>query len=117
MRKKIKKELSELRALEFGQLSLRELQRMQSHLMATIGFFQHERLVHLIVTVAVAVMTVVMFGVMLISPSVSVCVLTVLLLFLLVPYLYHYYVLENGVQELYEWYERCEESLDKWGEG
>ena len=57
-----------------------------------IGFFMHERMVHLIVTVLFALL------------SVAVALFGALLI-LLVPYIMHYYLLENGVQKMYEQYD------------
>ncbi len=70
-----------------------------------IEFFMHERLVHLIVTVLFAILT---FGTILYAaalPSLGVFLLIVALLCLLVPYILHYYLLENGVQKMYEQYD------------
>ncbi|MBT9700957.1 hypothetical protein GPK75_07675 [[Eubacterium] rectale] len=57
---------------------------LQEHL-TQIAFFQHERLVHLI------------------NPMLL--VLTLLFLVLLVPYIMHYYTLENEVQKMYTQYD------------
>lgn len=70
-----------------------------------IGFFQHERLIHLIVTVTFALLTVISFGIMLLSGFLPVIGLTVLLLVLLIPYIGHYYTLENEVQKMYKQYD------------
>lgn len=72
-----------------------------------IGFFQHERLIHLIVTMTFALLTV---G----SLAMSFCTIYFLPLFLLflgleIPYIYHYYKLENGVQKLQRLYRKAEE--------
>ena len=70
-----------------------------------IGFFQHERLIHLIVTVTFALLTVISFGIMLLAEFLPVIGLTVLLLVLLIPYIGHYYTLENEVQKMYKQYD------------
>ena len=59
--------------------------------MTQIAFFQHERLVHLIVTITFAILTLLSFGIMLLSDFLPVLGLTVLFLILLVPYIGHYY--------------------------
>lgn len=79
-----------------------------------IGFYQHERLVHLIVTMTFAVMTVLSFFMLVLSGGLPALLLSLLFLCLTVPYVGHYYFLENSVQELYtlyyraveQWYER-----------
>lgn len=71
-----------------------------------IGFFMHERLIHLIVTVLFALLTVACFIVIVCTDKVILIPLALLLLVLLVPYIKHYYFLENQTQELYKDYEK-----------
>ena len=68
-------------------------------------FFQHERLIHLIVTLAFAVLTILSVYILILSMSILTVILTVLLAIMLVAYIKHYYVLENGVQRLYKIYD------------
>ncbi len=70
-----------------------------------IGFFMHERLVHLIVTVVFAILTIGTMLYAVASPSIGVLLLIVCLMVLLVPYIMHYYLLENGVQKMYKQYD------------
>ena len=70
-----------------------------------IRFFQHERLIHLIVTVTFALLTIIAILGTLLVPQPALFVLVLLLLVLLVPYVRHYYILENGVQKLYRYYD------------
>lgn len=71
-----------------------------------IEFFQHERLIHLIVTVLFALMTTsVVIGFVSCS-NVWLAALMVPLLILLFPYINHYYLLENSVQKMYIQYDR-----------
>ena len=80
-----------------------------SEMLVQIGFFQHERLIHLIVTVLFAFLTIFTAACSCFSNNlyygILYCLLCVLCLALLVPYIHHYYVLENGVQKLYEIYD------------
>lgn len=71
-----------------------------------VSFFQHERLVHLIVTVAVAILTLLSAGIFIITMYAPVVVLFVFFMILLVPYIMHYYLLENEVQRMYEQYDK-----------
>lgn len=68
-----------------------------------IQFYQHERLVHLIVTMVFALMTVLSLSMLLAGNSFSL-VLSLLFLALTIPYVVHYYFLENSVQHLYKMY-------------
>lgn len=77
---------------------------MQEHL-TQVSFFQHERLIHLIVTVTFAVLTMIALAVYCIAEFIPMLMLIVLLLVLLVPYIGHYYTLENEVQKMYGQYD------------
>lgn len=68
---------------------------------ATIKFMQHERLIHLLVTLTVAILFSVSMMFSLLYQFVALMVVDFLLLILLVPYIFHYFKLENGVQKLY----------------
>ena len=67
-----------------------------------IEYFQHERLIHLIVTVLFALLEMGSLYVCLLAPSLPILVLCGMFLILLVPYVMHYYFLENSVQEMYK---------------
>lgn len=86
----------------------------QEHL-AQVAFFQHERLVHLIVTITFAILelltvcTYVIVGAIDSALSMPLLVLAIAILILLVPYIKHYYLLENEVQKMYKQYDQiCE---------
>lgn len=105
MEKRIKEWLNRIEQLKIEELSEEECRKIAQELLVQIGFFQHERFVHLIVTVTFALLTMmsVMGFLALMEPGLL--VLTILLLVLLVPYVRHYYILENGVQKLYTYYD------------
>lgn len=75
---------------------------LAQQLLVRIGFYQHERLIHLIVTMSFAIFF--LLSLILVSINVYFLALSVLLLVLLVPYIAHYYFLENSTQELYKVY-------------
>ena len=79
--------------------------KMEEHL-NQIGFFQHERLIHLIVTVTFALLEMLAILLNVISDSLFSLLLPVVILILLVPYIRHYYILENEVQKMYVQYYR-----------
>lgn len=70
-----------------------------------IAFFAHERLVHLIVMVLFALCTVITIIYVNYSGRLIMLALTVALLILLIPYIMHYYLLENSVQRMYRQYD------------
>lgn len=77
---------------------------------ARIGFYQHERLVHLIVTMTFAIITVLCLVFSGGAPNL-IMLLGGLFLLLEIPYVLHYYFLENSVQELYTLYYKAKEKL------
>lgn len=76
-----------------------------------IGFFQHERLIHLIVTMTFAVL--VLFSLLLFTREFYFLPLFLLFLGLEIPYIIHYYTLENGVQELQRLYREVMKKSDE----
>ena len=88
----------------------------QEHI-TQVAFFQHERLVHLIVTVTFAVLELltvcayVIVGALDSTLSFPLLILTLLILVLLIPYIKHYYLLENEVQKMYVQYDRIAQKV------
>jgi fatty acid desaturase len=76
-----------------------------------IGFFQHERLVHLIVTLSYALFLLLAVFIGLVIPLFMIVV--VIFLIFLVFYVKHYFFLENGVQYLYKQYDAMLEKFNK----
>ena len=93
---------------ESGAFSAEELATLRSQALVQIGFFQHERFIHLIVTMTFAILTVVSLMTICITGYLPLAALMLLLLILLVPYIRHYYILENGTQTLYRYYDSLE---------
>ncbi len=79
-------------------------QAIKDHLVQ-IGFFAHERLIHLIVTVTFAILCLMSMAMTVISFSISSFLLTIIFLVMMIPYIRHYYLLENSVQRMYEQYD------------
>lgn len=79
--------------------------KLKEHL-TQIGFFQHERLIHLIVTVTFALLEMLAILLSVIADSLFSILLPVVILILLVPYIRHYYILEKEVQKMYMQYDR-----------
>jgi uncharacterized membrane protein len=66
-----------------------------------IGFLQHERLVHLLVTLTFGLVFCIFMTTILIYQIGSIVIANILVLIMFVVYLFHYFRLENGVQKLY----------------
>ena len=73
-------------------------------LLTRISFYQHERQIHLIVTMFTGLYTIIMFLGMLTLNSIIIDIIFVILMLLEIPYIFHYYFLENNVQKLYDIY-------------
>jgi len=76
-----------------------------------IGFFQHERLVHLLITFffglmffgsVIAELWLINAGNNLVFLNAGLLVVGVILLIMLGFYVWHYFIMENGVQKLYQ---------------
>jgi hypothetical protein len=87
------------------------LDRLQIYNRQRIQDFQHERLIHLIVTMTIGLSLVIFSGFILAFQLVILLVPLALLFLLFIPYIFHYYQLENGVQKLYKLTELIEEKL------
>ena len=81
-------------ALDYAELE-------QSHLIM-IGFMQHERLIHFLVTILFALGFFITLAIYLLGDLIMMLPLLLLILGLLVPYIAHYYFLENSVQKMYK---------------
>lgn len=66
-----------------------------------IEYLQHERLVHLLVMLFCGLCTLLVLLFLVVHPQIPMGALLLLFLLLLVPYIAHYYTLENGVQRWY----------------
>lgn len=86
---------------------------LRKEILVQIGFMQHERLIHFLVTMLFAVLFMLALCLFMFSPSVGTLLLAVLLLALLIPYIGHYYYLENTVQRMYVLYNKFAELADE----
>lgn len=87
---------------ELEKTSIEEINRTLSNFETQISYFQHERLVHLLVTLTFAIFEIISIVTINIVFSPVMIILSILFLVLLVPYIFHYYFLENNVQEFYK---------------
>lgn len=76
---------------------------IEQHLIK-IKFFQHERQIHLFVTIAYALFLLISMFFLLVHPIFV--IIPILLLCFLTCYVIHYFRLENGVQYLYKQYDQ-----------
>jgi ABC-type multidrug transport system fused ATPase/permease subunit len=86
-----------------------EREIIRQEMLIQISFFQHERLIHLMVTLSFAILSMITLICVLISDNPFLSVLLLLLLLMLFPYVNHYFRLEWGVQKLYTYYDMLED--------
>lgn len=80
-------------------------ERLDYHLIQ-IEQFQHERLIHLIVTASVGIIAILFLLFGLLEENLGLLVAFLGLMCLFVPYILHYYLLENNVQKMYYQYDK-----------
>ena len=85
-----------------------ELLKMRAELLQRIAFYSHERLVHLIVTMSFGVFFLLSLIMYFMAGGIGLLALSALFLLLLIPYIKHYYFLENSVQKMYLYYFKVE---------
>ena len=81
-----------------------------------IAYFQHERLIHLMVTLSFALFLLLSIGSIFLFPSeflISAILLTCIFFGLTIGYVFHYYFLENSVQKMYHMRDEMIAFLDK----
>lgn len=77
---------------------------LKEEVLIKIKFFEHERLVHLIVTFFTGIAAILFFLGFLIIESIPLFILFIITLLLFIPYIIHYFYLENGTQKLQRLY-------------
>ncbi len=84
-------------------------EELLEEILIQIKFFQHERLVHLIVTFMTGLCAVLFLAFSVLLESIGMTLLFLITFCLFIPYIFHYYYLENGVQALYKKYFQVKE--------
>ena len=101
MRKYLTEYLAKLEALLASGKDVDYTELERSHLIM-IQFMQHERLIHFLVTILFSVGFFMSLTIYLLGEVIMMLPLLILILGLLVPYIAHYYFLENSVQKMYK---------------
>ena len=77
---------------------------LSQDVLTKIKFFQHERFIHLVVTTFVGISAILFLLGFLAFEMLPLLLLFIITLCLFIPYIFHYYTLENGTQKLYDLY-------------
>lgn len=112
MRKYLTEYLANLEALLASgeEIDYTELER--SHLIM-IEFMQHERLIHFLVTMLFTLGFFISMAILLLGTVTSMVPLMIMILSLLIPYVAHYYFLENSVQKMYRLHDEIQARRQK----
>jgi cell division protein FtsW (lipid II flippase) len=84
---------------------------IENHLIQ-IKFLQHERLVHLLVTLFFALFLFISFAIALFTSKLLFYIICFILMVVLIFYIFHYYLLENTVQRWYHYYNILSDKRD-----
>ena len=103
MRKELKAYLKEIREIDKKE-KVKNKTAVIEELSNQIKFTQHERIVHLIVTVFVGLSTLLLLGLGITTELLGFVYVSLITLVLFFFYILHYYFLENTTQELYKHY-------------
>lgn len=112
MWKKLKRQIAWLENLE-NNPDLQDLHSRLPQIIESRKYFQHERLIHLLVTLGFALIIMYAFFLFINQTNPFYGVLLLILLFLEIAYIVHYYHLENGVQKLWEIEHRLYDKLQQ----
>lgn len=98
--------------LENENYSEEKWEKIKKEHLTQLSFFQHERLVHLIVTVTFALLEMLSLILVMFQFSFISLLFSFAIMVLLIPYIQHYYLLENGVQKMYVQYDKIISHLE-----
>ena len=99
----MKKQITDyLKYLENNKVDKKEL-------IVKISFYQHERLIHLIVTCLVAISAILFTFMGLLLNNYLLLIVSIILFILFTFYILHYYFLENSIQNMYLYYDKIKQ--------
>ena len=100
MKKKLSVYIQELEE----EIKSKKIESNPEDILEWIQFYQHERLIHLIVTFFVGIGCILFLLGTLAFEMITLLLLFLLTLCLFIPYIFYYYYLENNLQKLYDIY-------------
>ncbi len=119
MKKYVKQTMDAVRKyidLEMKNAPLEKTLEVLSEFETKIAYFQHERLIHLMVTLAFAAFLLFeIFSLFILPASFLYCGILLVLIFfgLTIGYIMHYYFLENSVQQMYHMRDEIRSFINK----
>lgn len=88
-----------------------DLEKLRVEHLVQIEFMQHERFIHLIVTCLIAVLLIMTMIGFIVTKNLGLLIIIILFIAMLIPYIWHYFFMENNVQKLYTIYNKIVEKL------
>ncbi len=111
MEKKLKNQIAWLEALENSTVFEGNIQLLMLRIIENRKYFQHERLVHLLVALGFGIFMLYAAFLSITRPQLLFGILLIALGLLEIAYIVHYYRLEVGIQKLWEIEQRIFEKL------
>ncbi|MEA4925857.1 MAG: hypothetical protein VB084_11160 [Syntrophomonadaceae bacterium] len=102
MEQKLKNQIAWLESLENSAIFNGDFNSIKLKIIENRKYFQHERLIHLLVTLGVGIIMMLVFNLFVIKTDLLYGILFFILIILECAYIIHYFRLENGVQKLWE---------------
>jgi len=106
LKKRMLTYLDYLEKIDYQHLTEEEKEKLGKEILVQTIFFAHERMIHLIVTCLFAILAIMVLIAFTVTENIAFIPLFFLLMVLLVPYIMHYYLLENGTQKIYTYYDK-----------
>lgn len=106
MRKRMTEYMSYMEKLLENEIDEKEYEIIKKDFMTQIQFFQNERLIHLMVTLAFAMIAIVSVVFNFYAQNLILGIFSLGVVGMLIPYLNHYFFLERGVQKMYTYYDK-----------
>lgn len=102
MERKLKNHIAWLESLENEEKFNGDFRSVMQQIIENRKYFQHERMIHLIVTLGFGIFLLLTFCLFTAQAELKVGILLLVLFVLESLYIVHYYRLENGVQKIWE---------------
>ncbi len=109
MGKRVQKYLEFIKAFDINGCSREEASRMRDEMTEQMDLFVRERLNHLILIIAIAILTMMCYICVQVSNNTVFMLLAMILILLLIPLIRLYFVMDSCIQSIYEYYDRITE--------
>ncbi len=109
MGKRIQKYVEFVKAFDINGCSREEAVKMRDEMTEQLNIFLKERLIRLLIIIALAVLTMMCYICVHVSENTVFMLLAMILIIMLMPLIRIYFVIDGGIQTIYEYYDRIAE--------